>query len=274
MSDEPNPYAPPQAIADSASAPDDAGIEDGDLDAALEGRRPLDLYTVFSDAWRLVYGMKLGVAAASLVLGAIIVPIALLMFGAMFTYADISLDAMADPTQVEAAMAELTGDVVYMLMIGLIAVPMNALTYMSVTNIGLRRAAGHTIRIRDAFPLRGLLRGMAVMLMLWPLGLVATIHPLAGYLTTPIYFCLFWVPALLLDREDMSIPQAMVTSVRLVRHTWIFILVSFVAFFSAYMATACTLGIAMFWLLPWGCNVYGVGWRRLAGLKSERLRAP
>ena len=272
MSDDLNPYAPPQSA--TATAPADAGIPDGDLDAALAGQRPLALSEVFTDAWRLVHGMKRSTAVATMAVGVVFIPLIGLLFGTLFLYAGIGLDILASPVELEATMAQLTQDPIYHLLAGLLSIPTSALSYMSLSNIGLRRAAGHDIRVRDAFPMQGLLKASTLLLLLWPLGSFNAIYPLAGFLTLPLYLCMFWAPAVLLDREDCSIFEAVKISARLVRHTWMFLLVNVAIVIVGYIGLVCSLGIAFFWFLPWVSCVYGVAWRRLAGLQSPRLTQP
>ena len=272
MSDELNPYAPPQAT--TAESSEDVGIEDGNLDAALQGLRPLNVGAVFSDAWRLVYGMKKATAVATMAVGLVLAPIFVLMFGVMFLYAGIGLDILGRPVEFETATAQLGRDPIYQLLVNFMSIPINVLSYMSLSNIGLRRAAGHDLRVRDAFPMKSLLKAAQILLLLWPLGILGAIHPLASLLTLPLYLCMFWVPAVLLDREDLNIFQAIKLSAQLTRHTWIFLLVNIAIVIATYVVTACSLGIAFFWLLPWLANIYGVAWRRLAGLESPRLRLP
>ena len=272
MSDDLNPYAPPQVT--TAEGTEDVGIEDGDLDAALQGLKPLNISAVFSDAWRLVYGMKKATAVATMAVGLVLAPIFVLMFSVMFLYAGFGLDILTRPVEFEAATAQLSRDPIYQLLVSLMSIPINALSYMSLSNIGLRRAAGHDLRVRDAFPMKGLLKATQILLLLWPLGILGAIHPLAGLLTLPLYLCMFWVPAVLLDREEVSIFQAIKLSAQLTRHTWSFLLVNVALVIATYVVTACSLGIAFFWLLPWLASIYGVAWRRLAGLQSPRLKLP
>ena len=201
MTDDLNPYAAPKASA--VAAPVDFGIPDGDLDAALAGLKPLNIGEVFSDAWRLVHGMKKGTAVATMVVGLVLLPLIVLIVAAMLAYAGIGTDILMNPAETEARMEGLSQDPLYLLLAGLMAIPMNALSYMSVTNIGLRRAGGHVIRVRDAFPMSGVLKAAQIFLVLWPLGLLGSLHPLAAYLTTPLYLLMFWVPAVLLDRDDL-----------------------------------------------------------------------
>ncbi len=258
-----NPYRPPEAPL-SELPEDGARPPAGDLERALSGDLKLDLGPVLKEAWRLVSGIKAITNLAVLLLSIPYFAGFVVIF-AVFVGFDASL--FTDPVALSAKMQGLATDPAYLLATSLGFLPINAIAYLSLWGMGLRRAAGHDVRLADAAPTHAWLPTMAVLLLVLPFGFLNLVHPLLVYLSVPVWFVLFWTLPMFVDRRD-GVGVAIRQSLAIARHNWLPLLGLGIVMFAGYMASFFTCGIGFLWFVPFACTALGETWRQLAGLEQ------
>jgi|GEM_PF-4209527 len=264
MSTDHNPYRPPAAHVqeDAPPLPDAAEgfLPHGDLALAQSGVLRLKGQDTVKEAWARTDGVKLQVTGFLLVLGFIYFMGLGLALVLGTTLAGFEPADFIDPVK----SVELIAHPEYTVTTGLVAAPLQAFLYLGVWNLGMRRAAGLPLRIIDAFPVHCLVRASVVNLLVASVGMLAFIHPYAGYVGLPVSWLTFWTLPLFLDR-DMGVFEAIrVSSTLAVKNIpGMFFWGGVVTI--AYFAASLTCGFAFFWFFPFVVASMGVAWRQLAG---------
>ncbi len=260
-----NPYQAPQATlggsADDANRP----LAPGDLERALAGTHKLDAGAVLKEAWRLTAGAKLMVHVAFSIIGLAYAVGLVLVMGVFLS--DISLELLADGPAFAQRMQSLATDWRYHLVALVVMLPLNGLMYASSWNLGLRRAAGHPLRLADAFPLRVWLRATGVLVPAAVLGLGVLVHPMLSWLGTPVTFLVLLAIPAVIDR-DMGVVAAIRTSATLTAKNLVAMMLIVMALMAGYIGATLTCGIGLIWYLPWAVMVLGATWRQLAGFET------
>lgn len=272
MADPDNPYSPPAAgVDDSAFAErSHAFSPDGDLDKAVAGEIKLDAMAACKEGWARTKGMKLSFHIAFTVFSLVYVPACLIASAAAFYiggFTDMSL--FSDPEALSRAMQGMTSSVSYSVGVNVLMSPVNALGYLSFWNMGLRCAAGHQLRIVDAFPMKSLIKGSLVMVFLTPLGMLYLLHPFATYLSFPFWLLVSWTLPLFLDRP-IGVVDALKVSARLTVNNIVGIVIFGVMMTAGSLVSILTCGIGFIWFLPFMAASMGAMWRQLAGLEATR----
>ncbi len=264
MANSDKPYSPPSADVGGGSAgdSDDRFPPDGDLDKAVSGEVRLQAMEAMKEGWARTYGIKLTTNIAFTLLS--------LVYGGAglvaFKLAGIDFSNVGDPLlALSQSLTKLLANPIYRGSVGFVLAPLYALTYLSIWNVGIRRAAGHDITIGDAFPFHKLVQGTLVMFMLAPLGLLWFIHPFAIYLVWPFWMALMWTLPMFLDRE-IGIGDAVQKSAKITVNNIVAILGIGLMLFAGYWASALTCSIGFIWYIPFACATLGAAWRQLAGL--------
>lgn len=266
MANSDKPYSPPSADVGGGSAgdSDDRFPPDGDLDKAVSGEVRLQAMEAMKEGWARTYGIKLTTNIAFTLL----LPVYYGAFLVAFKLAGIDFSNVGDPLLawfLSLTKLEANPNPIFRVSVRFGFAPLIALTYLSIWNVGIRRAAGHSITIGDAFPFHKLVQGTLVMFMLAPLGLLWFIHPFAIYLGWPFWMALMWTLPMFLDRE-IGIGDAVQKSAKITVNNIVAMLGIGLMLFAGYLASVLTCGIGLIWLMPFTCATLGAAWRQLAGL--------
>lgn len=262
MTEPHNPYRPPTSFVQDAAAPSVG--DGGNLEDALAGRIHLDPMAAARQAWEAVSGTKLTVFAASVVLS-IPAVLAGLVILAIFIWPAIVEEGLSDPVALAERVEALALGPTYILVAGLIAAPTNAFMYLGYWKLGLRRAGGAPLDLRDAFALECLVPGSLFFLLLVPLNFLNLVHQALGLLALVFWFVGIWALPMIVDR-GAGVGEAVATSVRLTGRNVLPMLGVVLILIVGGLASLLTCGVGLLWFGPFACHLGGFCWKQLAGL--------
>ena len=263
-----NPYLPPSApVGENLGADSRGYLPDGNLELALRGEIKLATMEAVREGWSRVHGCKGTIGLGLTVISLFYMVFVFLMIAGSLYFSGLGWDELSDPMVFTEQMAGLGTSPIYLIGNSVLGAPVFAWLWAAIWNMGLRRSAGHPLRLADAFPMHVLVPQSLVLLILAPLGWVAIIHPFAAYLSMPFYFAAQWTVPAFLDR-GCSLADAFKVSVALTRHNLLALTGLGFILFAGYVVSLACCGIGLIWFGPFACCVLGATWRQLCGLQQ------